>query len=55
MAKNKNRDRKQPHAERTPQTAQPSTMEPQDEQHVTQVTAGDAARGKGRGKRFGHN
>ncbi|MFI6032618.1 hypothetical protein ACIBBD_00270 [Streptomyces sp. NPDC051315] len=55
MAKNKNRDRKQSHAERTPQTAQPSTMEPQDEQHVTQVNPGEAGRGKGRGKRFGHN
>ncbi|MFH8804719.1 hypothetical protein ACH4F6_35035 [Streptomyces sp. NPDC017936] len=55
MAKNKNRDRKQSQSERSPQTAQQSTMEPQDEQHVTQTTPGEVARGKGRGKRFGHN
>ncbi|MFD7131401.1 hypothetical protein [Streptomyces sp. NPDC059894] len=55
MAKNKNRDRKQPQPERTGQSTQQSTLEPQDEQRTTQVTPGDVTHGKGRGKRFGHN
>ncbi|MET9500183.1 hypothetical protein ABZY42_00335 [Streptomyces sp. NPDC006622] len=55
MAKNKNRDRKQSQSERSPQTASQATLEPQDEQRTTQATPGDMARGKGRGKRFGHN
>ncbi|MER6345557.1 hypothetical protein ACWC10_20655 [Streptomyces sp. NPDC001595] len=54
MAKNKNRERKQPQSERGRQQSAQSTMEPQDEQHTTQVTPGDIAR-KGRQKRFGHN
>jgi hypothetical protein len=53
MAKNKNRDRKQPQSERSPRVAQPSGMEPEDEQRATQVTPSDVAR-KGK-KRFGHN
>ncbi|MEU5522081.1 hypothetical protein ACIQCD_01450 [Streptomyces sp. NPDC093250] len=55
MAKNKNRDRKQPQAERTPRTSQPSAMETPDEQRTTQVMPGEVGRGKGRQKRFGHN
>ncbi|MFF8190281.1 hypothetical protein ACF05L_05180 [Streptomyces bobili] len=55
MAKNKNRDRKQPRSERTPQSAPQATLEPQDETRSPQMTPGDMARGKGRGKRFGHN
>ncbi|MGW4105702.1 hypothetical protein [Streptomyces sp. NPDC004976] len=55
MAKNKNRDRKQPQAERAQQAAQPSSMETPDEQRTTQVMPGDAGRGKGWQKRFGHN
>lgn len=55
MAKNKNRDRKQPQAERTQRATQPSTMESPDEQHATQVMPGEVGRGKGRQKRFGHN
>ncbi|MFF7444989.1 MULTISPECIES: hypothetical protein [unclassified Streptomyces] len=53
MAKNKNRDRKQPQSERGQQTPQ-STMEAQGEQRTTQVTPGDMAR-KSKQKRFGHN
>ncbi|MFF8033940.1 MULTISPECIES: hypothetical protein [unclassified Streptomyces] len=55
MAKNKNRDRKQPQAERAPRTTQSSTMETPDEQRTTQVMPGEVGRGKGRHKRFGHN
>ncbi|WP_203615243.1 hypothetical protein [Streptomyces sp. SID13726] len=54
MAKNKNRDRKQPQSERGRQQAEQSSMEQQAEQRATQVTPGDMAR-KGRQKRFGHN
>ncbi|MBT2424053.1 hypothetical protein J7F01_38535 [Streptomyces sp. ISL-22] len=54
MAKNKKQDRKQPQPERGQQQAQPSSMETQAEQRITQVTPGDMAR-KGRQKRFGHN
>jgi hypothetical protein len=53
MAKNKNRDRKQPQSQRSSQVAQSSGMEPEDEQRATQVTPSEAAR-KGK-KRFGHN
>ncbi|MBD9732581.1 hypothetical protein ABZ606_04355 [Streptomyces sp. NPDC012461] len=55
MAKNKNRDRKQPQAERAQRAAQPTAMETPDEQRTTEVTPGDMGRGKGRQKRFGHN
>lgn len=55
MAKNKNRDRKQPQAERTARGTQPSAVETPDEQRTTQVMSGEAAPGKGRQKRFGHN
>ena len=54
MAKNKNRERKQPHSERSQQAAHQPSMEPQAEQHTSQVTPGDMAR-KGKQKRFGHN
>ncbi|MFF4831189.1 hypothetical protein [Streptomyces sp. NPDC001315] len=54
MAKNKNRERKQPQTERSQQAAQHSSMESQADQRTTQVTPGDMAR-KGRQKRFGHN
>ncbi|MET9443906.1 hypothetical protein [Streptomyces sp. NPDC006610] len=54
MAKNKNRDRKQPRSERARQDAQPSVMEPPAEERTTQVTPG-AMSPKGRHKRFGHN
>ncbi|MFE1440687.1 hypothetical protein [Streptomyces sp. NPDC058739] len=54
MAKNKNRERKQPQSERMQQSAQQSSMEQQAEQRMAQVTPGDVAR-KGRQKRFGHN
>ncbi|WP_432135962.1 MULTISPECIES: hypothetical protein [unclassified Streptomyces] len=54
MAKNKNRDRKQPHSERGQQTAQPTGLDTQTEERTTQITPGDMAR-KGRQKRFGHN
>jgi hypothetical protein len=54
MAKNKNRDRKQSPSERGQKSAQPASMETQDEQHATQMTPDDMAR-KGRRKRFGHN
>ncbi|MGW1723731.1 hypothetical protein ACWCQK_12470 [Streptomyces sp. NPDC002306] len=53
MAKNKNRERKQPQAERSQQAARQSSMESH-EQRTTQATPGDIAR-KGRTKRFGHN
>ena len=53
MAKNKKQNRKQ-QSERGPQAPQHSAMEPQSEQHATQVTPGDVAR-KGRQKSFGHN
>ncbi|MEU4147642.1 hypothetical protein AB0896_20715 [Streptomyces parvulus] len=54
MAKNKNnRDRKQPHAERAPQSE--SNVLEREEQHSPQLTTpGDAASRK-RQKRFGHN
>ncbi|MFF1276640.1 hypothetical protein ACFVZC_25045 [Streptomyces marokkonensis] len=55
MAKNKNRDRKQPQAERASRAAQPSAMETPDEQRTTQVMPGEVGPGKGRQKRFGHN
>jgi hypothetical protein len=54
MAKNKNRDRKQPQSERGQREAQQPSLETQAEQPVAQATPGDAAR-KGRHKRFGHN
>jgi hypothetical protein len=54
MAKNKNRERKQPQSERSQQASQQSSMESQAEQRATQVTPGDMAR-KGKQKRFGHN
>ncbi|GLW47863.1 hypothetical protein Stsp02_35250 [Streptomyces sp. NBRC 14336] len=54
MAKNKNRDRKQPQSERGQQQAQQSSMEAQAEQRMSQVTPSDIAR-KGKQKRFGHN
>ncbi|WP_406728037.1 hypothetical protein WJ438_30215 [Streptomyces sp. GD-15H] len=53
MAKNKNRERKQPIG-RSPQATQPAAAEPQTEQYGPQITPGDADR-KGRQKRFGHN
>ncbi|WLW55769.1 hypothetical protein [Streptomyces sp. YU58] len=54
MAKNKNRERKQPQSERGQQQAERSSMEAQAEQRMTQVTPSDVAR-KGKQKRFGHN
>ncbi|GGL84768.1 hypothetical protein GCM10010129_30640 [Streptomyces fumigatiscleroticus] len=54
MAKNKNRDRKQPQAESAEQVAQPPPLDAQDDQRATRMTPGDVAR-KGRQKRFGHN
>jgi hypothetical protein len=55
MAKNKNRDRKQPQqSERGQRQVEQSSMESQAEERATQVTPGDMAR-KGRQKRFGHN
>ncbi|MCD9874118.1 hypothetical protein [Streptomyces guryensis] len=54
MAKNKNRERKQPQTERAQQTPQHSSMESQAEQRLSQATPGDMAR-KGKQKRFGHN
>ncbi|MBD0842662.1 hypothetical protein AB0I00_01130 [Streptomyces sp. NPDC050803] len=54
MAKNKNRERKQPQSERGQQQAQQSSMEAQAEQRLSQVTPADVAR-KGKQKRFGHN
>ncbi|WP_406127751.1 hypothetical protein [Streptomyces sp. NBC_00989] len=54
MAKNKNRDRKQPQSERAQEQATSSSMEAQAEQRISQVTPGDIAR-KGKQKRFGHN
>ncbi|MFD5429360.1 hypothetical protein [Streptomyces sp. NPDC127084] len=57
MAKNKNRERKQPaasNAERGAQQARSSSMEAQVEQRASQVAPTDMAH-KGRQKRFGHN
>lgn len=54
MAKNKNRDRKQPQSERSQDAAQQTSMQTQAHDRATQVTPGDVAR-KGRQKRFGHN
>ncbi|MFE6284021.1 hypothetical protein [Streptomyces sp. NPDC057877] len=54
MGKNKNRERKQPQAERVPQDAQQSAVVSSAEERLTQATPGDVAR-KGRQKRFGHN
>ncbi|WAX80535.1 hypothetical protein [Streptomyces sp. KMM 9044] len=54
MAKNKNRERKQPQPGRAQQTVQHPSAEPQTEQYGPQITPGDVAR-KGREKRFGHN
>ncbi|MFD0314366.1 hypothetical protein [Streptomyces flavalbus] len=54
MAKNKNRDRKQPQSEHARQDAQEPTLVPSAEERLAQATPGDAAR-KGRQKRFGHN
>ncbi|MER6749300.1 hypothetical protein ACFTZ8_25075 [Streptomyces fungicidicus] len=55
MAKNKNRDRKQPQAEHAQRAGRQSTMETPDEQRTTQVVPGEVGPGKGRQKRFGHN
>ncbi|MFI2422738.1 hypothetical protein ACH5A7_01325 [Streptomyces sp. NPDC018955] len=55
MAKNKNRDRKQPQSQSARRAAQPSTMETPDEQRTTQVVPGEVGQGRGRQKRFGHN
>ncbi|MFB7331751.1 hypothetical protein [Streptomyces adustus] len=55
MAKNKNRERKQPQTERSQQAAQKSSIEAQSEQRASQqITPGDMAH-KGKQKRFGHN
>jgi hypothetical protein len=54
MAKNKNRDRKQPQTERGQQAAQQSSMHSEAEPMSAPVTPADVAR-KGRQKRFGHN
>jgi len=54
MAKNKNRERKQPQSERGQQATQQSPAESHAEQHLSQMTPGDMAR-KGKQKRFGHN
>ncbi|WP_199931870.1 hypothetical protein [Streptomyces sp. NRRL S-646] len=54
MAKNKNRERKQPQSERGQQTTQQSSTESHADQHLSQMTPGDMAR-KGKQKRFGHN
>ncbi|MBC7273399.1 MULTISPECIES: hypothetical protein [Streptomyces] len=54
MAKNKNRDRKQPQSARVPQDAQQSAIVSEAEERLTQATPDDVAR-KGRQKRFGHN
>ncbi|MER5292494.1 hypothetical protein ABT382_10455 [Streptomyces pharetrae] len=53
MAKNKNRDRKQPQSERAQQAPQ-SPIDTQGDQTSPSVSPGDLAR-KGRQKRFGHN
>ncbi|MDT0398040.1 MULTISPECIES: hypothetical protein [Streptomyces] len=55
MAKNKNRERKQPQTERSQRSAQQSTVETADEHRPTQVLPGESGQGKGRQKRFGHN
>ncbi|MCH0562796.1 MULTISPECIES: hypothetical protein [unclassified Streptomyces] len=54
MAKNKNRDRKQPQSTRGQHAAEQAAMEPSAEHGAAPVTPGDVAR-KGRQKRFGHN
>ncbi|MFJ1970739.1 hypothetical protein ACIO93_18885 [Streptomyces sp. NPDC087903] len=54
MAKNKNRERRQPQSERGQQESPQSSLETQAEHRATQATPGDMAR-KGREKRFGHN
>ncbi|MFD4573689.1 hypothetical protein ACFWNK_16495 [Streptomyces sp. NPDC058417] len=54
MAKNKNRERKQPQSARGQQETRPSAAETRTEQHLADVTPGDMAR-KSREKRFGHN
>ncbi|MFF3738476.1 hypothetical protein [Streptomyces sp. NPDC002566] len=54
MAKNKNRERKQPQSQRGRQEAQQPSLETQSEPHLAQPTPGDSAH-KGRKKRFGHN
>ncbi|MFC9908467.1 hypothetical protein [Streptomyces sp. NPDC059862] len=54
MAKNKNRDRKQPRSERGQHEGRQSSLEPDAEERAAEVTPGDMAR-KGRHKRFGHN
>ncbi|MBQ0830477.1 hypothetical protein [Streptomyces tagetis] len=52
MAKNKNRDRKQPQTERSAPQDRPAGRET--DEHTPQVTPGDMASRK-RQKRFGHN
>jgi hypothetical protein len=54
MAKNKNRERRQPQSARAQQDAQQPSLETPAEHRAPQVTPGDMAR-KGREKRFGHN
>lgn len=54
MAKNKNRERKQPQTERSPRTAQ-QPAETAEEHRTPQVLPGESGQGKGRQKRFGHN
>jgi hypothetical protein len=54
MAKNKNRDHKQPQSERSRQQAEQSSLEAQAQQRLSSVTPGDVAR-KAKQKRFGHN
>jgi hypothetical protein len=54
MAKNKNRDRKQPQTERGQQQAPHSSTEATAEHRMSPVTPGDVAR-KDKHKRFGHN
>ncbi|MEN3583580.1 MULTISPECIES: hypothetical protein [unclassified Streptomyces] len=56
MAKNKNRDRKRPQAERTSPSARPSAGEsPEPDAQAAALIPGESApRGK-RQKRFGHN
>ncbi|MCL7423748.1 hypothetical protein [Streptomyces sp. YS415] len=54
MAKNKNRDRKQPQTERGQQQAPHSSTEATAEQRMSPMTPGDVAR-KDKHKRFGHN
>ncbi|CAL9416955.1 hypothetical protein [Streptomyces sp. enrichment culture] len=54
MAKNKNRERKQPQSERAQQTVSQGSMHSEAEHMASPVTPADVAR-KGRQKRFGHN